>query len=203
MKILIFLMAFVSFCFSQQLNYTWGMNSVGTLYTGAETAYIDTTDDTYTDIMVDLSDYFWGNDIGPAVTTDSANTDYLMNSDRFILGTVYVNFDNQGTASPTTDSLHYTISATPGMYNTASRAVSGCKWGSAVTLETVDQAGDYLAINNVYLHATKYKHFPPEIIRLRIAPIDYAGLDDSTAVNWRFVYPQVIEEYGDRADRTD
>ena len=110
------------------------------------------------------------------------------------LGTFYVSFDNWGVASPTTDSLGgIEITATPGIYTTVSKSLALADWGDAIELEEVKQIGDYFAINNVYIHATKYKILPPEVLRLGInAPATTrVGCDDSTAVYWDFVYPAV------------
>ena len=181
----------VSFAFSQQLNYTSGRTTPGgALWSNDGITYIDTLTGTTNDIIVDLDDYALGYDINPVATTDSANTGYLLNSNRFVLGTFYCYFDNQGTGSPTTDSVLYTIKVYPGVYTSENKAISGLKYGTAVTLETIRVVNDYLSINNVYVHATKYKHFPPEAIKIEIAPIGDADCDDSTKVNWRMVYPQ-------------
>jgi hypothetical protein len=202
MKILIFLLTFVSFCFAQQVNYTWGVKTPSGDAWGAGLTYIDTTVGTTNNIIVDLKDYFLGFDISPAVTTDSANTSYLLTSERFYLGTFYCAFDNQGVA-PTADSLNYTIKVYPGVYNSDALAIASIHWGAAVTLETINVINDYLSVNNIYVHATKYKHFPPEVFKLEIAPIGYTGCDDSTAVDWRVAYPQVYQQEAYRVDSED
>ena len=206
MKIFNFIFAFLflaGMAHAQQLDFTCGLQQSGSAYSGAGLVYIDTTGGTTNDIYVDLVDYYPFGDLYPAIVTDTitvaAGGDSTMagslydNSTRQYIGTFYVYFDNQG-ASAATDSLAgYTIKVTPGCYMTASRSIASAKFGTAVTLETVRQVGDYLAINNVYIHASKGKLFPPEIIKLQInAPATSdADLDDSTAVNWRFVYPEV------------
>jgi len=196
MKKLIKLSLFVLFLlltaplFAQQLNYTWGCIQGGTAYSGAGLTYIDTTTSTTTDIYIDLYDYWPGMDINPVVY-DSVTV--LLASDHFTIGTFYVGFDNQGIESPTTDSVNFTIKVYPGIYTAASRMFAGVDWGTAVTLETIMTINDYFSINDVYIHATKYKTYPPECIKLEIAPAGRVGSDDSTFVNWRFAYPAIYQ----------
>lgn len=202
MKVIWFVLLLASFVFAQQMNYTSGLKKTsGDLWTNEGITYIDTTTGTTNDILIDLQDYLFAGDINPLVNDDSAVV--AINSNRFYVGTFYVLFDNQGTASPTTDSLKYTIKAYPGIYTTESKTVAGAKYGTAVTLETVKVHNDYFSINNVYLHATKYKHFPSELIKLELAPVGSKNCDDSTQVNWRFVYPQVIKTSSERISSED
>lgn len=191
-KIFLFLLILTVAGFSQQINHTVGTNLAGTAVRSI--VYLDTTAATTNEIYVDLDDWY-PIDLNPAVY-DSATA--LINSNLLWLGTFYVSFDNQGTGSPTTDSLAgITIKATPGIYTTASKSLASADWGSAITLETVRQAGDYFAINNVYVHATKYKLIPPELLRLQInAPAaSDTDCDDSTAVYWKFSYPAIYHEH--------
>ena len=199
--ILLFAFAFLTPLFAQQMNYTSGLRAAsGDLWTNDGLTFIDTTSSTNNYVIVDLSDYFWTADINPLFSDDSVVN---INSDRFYVGTLYVLFDNQGVEAPTTDSLLYTISVAPGVYTTETRAVAGAKFGTAVTLETIETINDYLSINNVYLHASKYKFFPPEVIRFNIAPTGDKDCDDSTKVNWRFAYPQIYKSAAEKLSTED
>ncbi len=183
---------------AQQLDYSFGYIEGGTAYSGAGLTFIDTTSGTTNNIYYDLNDYWLGNDISPLFSDDSVLN---INSDRFIIGTFYCAFDNQGLKAPTTDSLKYTIKVYPGVYTTASKAFAAVDWGTAVTLETLETVNDQFTINNVYVHATKYKHYPPECIKIEIAPTGgakTANCDDSTFVNWQFVYPEIYQIYKER-----
>jgi len=143
MKVILFVLVFAFVAMAQQVNYTWGVKSTsGDAWDGAGLAYIDTTTGTTNDIVVDLNDFYQAYD-------DS------------LLGTFYVFFNNEGTGSPTTDSLKYTIKAYPGLYANDAKSVASIEWGSAVTIETIAEAGDYLAANNIYIHASLGKSYPP------------------------------------------
>ena len=209
-KIIFILLIFTVPLVAQQLNHTWGTNLAGTEM--SKLTYIDTTAASTNSIYIDLNDFYPGYDINPlnitqtitgASTNDSAGVDSIYvgtaavysNSDRQYVGTFYVYFDNQG-AAPTADSLHYTIAAAPGVYNSSTKSLANVDWGSNVTLESILKINDYLSINNVYLHATLKKSFPPEVIRLQInAPATTeVGLDDSTEVSWDFVYPAMYHQ---------
>jgi hypothetical protein len=220
-KLIVLLMLFAIPLFAQQLNYTWGCIQGGTAYDGAGLAFIDTTNGTTNDIYIDLNDWYPGFDINPLVSNDvltitgssendsagvdsiygSTTSTTIISSNLFYIGTFYVAFDNQGVGAPTTDSLKYTIKAYPGVHTAASRMFAGVDWGTAVTLETIATVNDYFSVNNVYVHATKYKHYPPECIKLEIAPTGgakTANCDDSTFVNWRFAYPAIYQVHKER-----
>jgi len=179
--------------FSQQINYTWGLQADGSYYTGNGITYIDTTTGTTNNIYVDLLDYY-PIDYNPLFSDDSV---VIVNSDRMYIGTLYVNFDNKG-ADASNDSILFTIKAYPGIYTSSTKPLVGAAWGSAVTLETIARKGDYFSVNNVYLSSTKYKHLPPPLIKLEIAPIGRAGADDSTAVDWSFAYPAIYKVHEER-----
>jgi hypothetical protein len=186
---------------AQQVNYTWGVKADGSAYDGAGLVYIDTTRNTTNDIYVDISDYYpfepnpymvsYTGASSDTVGLDSLYYAEFNNSSRATFGTFFCSFDNQGTANPTTDSVLFTIKVYPGVYTTASKSLAGVYWGSAVTLETVERINDYFSINNVYVHSTKYKTFPPEVLKFEIAPIGRSGADDSTSVAWRYAYPAI------------
>ena len=75
-----------------------------------------------------------------------------------------------------------------------------------MTLETIAVVNDYYSINNVYVHASKYKHWPPEVVKIEIAPTGGAksdACDDSTHVSWRVAYPQVVKPYEERMSDSD
>ena len=47
-------------------------------------------------------------------------------------------------------------------------------------------------VDNIYITTTKC--FPPEVLKIEIAPIaDDTDKDDSTSVYWRFVHPEIYE----------
>lgn len=187
-----FILLFLAFsAFGQKMVYDWGYTTGGAKYTTGVT--LDTTTGTASNIVFYLGEKdIFPFDINPLAVADSgAGTSAPLvstNSDRFYLGTFYCNFDNQGTASPTTDSILFTIKAYPGVL-TQKTNLTSAKWGTAVTLETIRVKNDYFSINNVYVHASKYKIFPPEVVKLEIAPIGDKDCDDSTFVSWRLVYP--------------
>jgi len=202
MKQIFFIVLVLSgFVMAQQMNHTWGTNLAGEDYAGGLGTFIDTTAGTTNYIYVDLDDYYFI-DPGPLVidydmdlgSGEDSTLDGTVknNSDRMYLGTFYVSFDNQG-AAPTADSLGgYFINVTPGIYTTENRSLALADWGTAVTLETIRVIGDYFAVNNAYIHASKYKLFPPQVIRLGInAPSSNKGMDDSTMVYWDFSYPGI------------
>ena len=210
-KIILILMILTVAGFMQQLKHTQGTNLGGTEYTAGLGTYIDTTAATTNYFYVDLDDFYWM-DIFPMATTGtvtgfssdtvgldsiSGATTVAHSSNLFYIGTFYVSFDNQG-AAPTADSLGgYSITATPGFYTTASKSLAAADFGTAIELEEVREVNDYFTINNVYLHATKYKLFPPQIVRLGISPpATNSGMDDSTMVYWDFVYPQIYNVHG-------
>ena len=196
---------------AQQLNHTQGVQTPsGAAWDGSGLgAYIDTTAGTTNNIIVDLNDFFL-QDIFPTVTNTTGDISVsgdsvyaaalYSNSTRLFLGTFYTFFDNVGTKSPTTDTLLYTIKVYPGVYSTASKSISGVKWGTAVTLQTMTAIrGDYLAVNNVYIHASAVKPLPPEVIKLEIAPASKnTAKDDSTLVHWDYVYPAIHQVYKER-----
>jgi len=180
MKAILFILIFAFVAFGQQINSTWGVKATsGDAWDGDGLAYIDTTTGTTNDIIVDIDDFYKAYD-------DS------------LLGTFYTFFNNEGTASPTTDSLKYTIKAYPGVYADDSKSVANIEWGTAVTLETIAEAGDYLAANNVYIHASLSNSFPPEVVKFEIAPVGSANCDDSTHVSWAYRYPAIYKVHEER-----
>ncbi len=193
MKTIILLLTFISLAFSQQLNQVYGVKASGVSWDTGLT-FIDTTAGTTNDIIIDLADWYPGYDLNPLIY-DSVTV--LFNSDRTFIGTFYVIFDNQGLKAPTTDSVLYTVKAYPGVYQSSTKTPATAKFGAAVTLETIATVDDYLSITEVYLK-TAVKLLPPEVIKLEIAPIDRKGNDDSTAVDWKFVYPAIYQTAKER-----
>ena len=194
MKAIIFVLVLAFVALAQQINYTWGLKKTsGDAWSGDGITYIDTTTGTTNDIIVVLDDYFL-NDFNPAIY-DSATA--LASSDYFYLGTFYSYWDNQGAAS-TTDSMKYTIKAYPGIFTTDTKAISGVKYGTAITLETISRIADYYTASNVYLSTTLGKAIPPDVIKIELAPTGDIDTDDSTKVNWRFAYPAIHQVYKER-----
>lgn len=209
-KIFLFLIILTIAGFSQQLNHTWGVDVSGSAMT--KIAEIDTTAATTNTFYVDIDDFYFV-DWYPLTVTDvmtitgsssdtvgvdsiygSSTQTVYSNSTRQYIGTLYTYFDNWGVKAPTTDSLAgYTINVAPGVYNSTSYSIANVDWGTNVVLETVRQAGDYLSIKNVYVHASVGKSLPPRILRFQInAPAtSNTNLDDSTEVSWDFVYPAI------------
>ena len=217
MKLILFVIFLLTFLGAQQIGSTTGTNLNGDAWDRA--GQIPAAKTSSYVAYFDIDDYYWwdanplfSNDVLTITgsSSDSVGVDSIygsttstvaINSDRSVFGTLFVAFDNFGTASPTTDSVLYTISATPGVYTTNSRALASVDWGDAITLETVATINDYFSINNVYFHATKYKHFPPEVWKFTLASINRSGWDDSTKVRWTYRYPQVIKTVKERKDR--
>jgi hypothetical protein len=194
-KYLVTFLLLFAFAQAQQINYTFGKQTPsGANWSGAGITYLDTTTGTTNNIIVDLND-FYPFDSQPGIADSTGGG---MQDEFFNIGTFYANFDNQGTASPTTDSLLYTVKAYPGVYGSSSKAISGVKWGTAVTLATIAARGDYLCAENVYTYATLYGGLPPEVIKLEIAPSGDVDTDDSTAVTWRFAYPAIHNAHKER-----
>jgi hypothetical protein len=190
--ILVLFLAFVAY--GQQVNSTWGLKTSGDAWDGAGITYIDTTTGTTNDIVIDIDDYFFV-DANPLFSDDSV---IIGSSDRALVGTFYSYWDNQGTASAATDSLLYTIKAYPGIYTTDSKAVSGVKYGSAITLETIAVINDYYTELNVYLDSSIGKAIPPEVLKIELAPSGDSDCDDSTKVNWVFRYPAIYKVHKER-----
>lgn len=177
------------FIFGQQVNYTFGKKTPsGANWNGAGIVYLDKTAGTTNNIIVDLND-FYPLDIYPAVGDTSGNA---IDGKYFYAGTFYAFFENQGTASPTTDSMLYTVKAYPGVYVGVNKPIASIKWGTAVTLETLRKVDEYMSVNNIYLSTTE-NALPPEVIKLEIAPINDNDIDDSTAVYWRVAYPAIYQ----------
>lgn len=190
--------------YAQQINYTWGVKTPsGDDWAGNAITYIDTTTGTTNDFVFDLNDFYWldafpvetnaTGDFGSGGDSTLAAALYS-NSTRFFVGTFYGQFDNQGTGSPTTDSVLFTIKAYPGVYSGASKAISGIKYGTAVTLQTIRVVNDYFSANNVYIHSSLGKSMPPEVIKIEVAPIGTSDADDSTAFSWKFAYPAIYQQ---------
>jgi hypothetical protein len=195
MKIVLTFIFLLSFVLGQQINSTWGTNLGGANFDGSGKTYLDTTRTTTFDLYFDIDDFYWA-DPFPYVIDSIGNT--MLYSERAVFGTFYGAFDTKGTKTPTADSVCYTIKAYPGVYTTASKALASADWGTAVTLETVACINDYFSINNVYVHATKYKHFPPEVIKIEIAVSTALGADDSTFFAWRYRYPAIYKVHDER-----
>jgi hypothetical protein len=177
-KIILLLLLFLTvLAGAQQINYTYGLQTPSAAaWNGNGIVYIDTTTGTTNDIIVDLNDFYWLDPFPTVISFDSAGSATLYsNSTRYYLGTFYCMFDNQGSVSPTTDSVLFTIKSYPGVYHSASQPISGIKWGTAVTLQTIKEVNDYMSVNNVDSDA-----------------------DDSTGVYWRFAYPAIYQTAKER-----
>ena len=197
MKAIIFVLVLAFVALAQQVNYTYGLKTVsGDAWDGDGISFIDTTTGTTNLIIVDLNDFYFV-DPDPYIVGDTSGTE-KGNSSRLNIGTFYTYWDNQGTASPTTDSLLYTMKVYPGVYTTDSRAVAGLKWGTAVLVDSVVGINDTFTQSNVYLHSTLGKSFPAEVIKIELAPVGRKGCDDSTKVNWRFAYPAIHQVYKEK-----
>lgn len=183
-----FLLALTFFVFGQKIVYDLGYTASGSEYTAGAT--LDTVTGTATNVIFYFAEKNWYPfDVNPLFAADTGGT-VKINSDRFYIGTLYTYFD----ANLAADSIIYTIKAYPGVL-TSSTSLATAKWGTAVTLETVRVAGDYMSINNVYVHASKYKHYPPEVLKIEFAPVADPDNDDLTAISWRLVYP-VLDKKG-------
>lgn len=201
MKTIILILLMGCFAFAQQLNYTWGYKQGGNAYDGSGQVYLDTTSTVSLDIYVDLANYHFSTDLFPVVMDSVTN---LLSSDRSLIGTFFGFFDTQGTGAPTTDSVKYDIKVYPGVYANATRSFAGAKFGTAITLENVVQAGDYLSMKSVYV-LDAVKMFPPELIKITIDPADtkVPAIDDSVAFYWRLVYPEAYEVHQEKIVEND
>jgi len=176
---------------AQQINYSLGLKATsGDPWTVAGITYLDTA--TTYDFIFDLNDYyFW--DYNPLVISDSTD-DVAVNSNLMYLGTFYANFNCQNAA----DSVILKLDVFPGLYGVDSRAVASVVWGDTVELETIRCANDYFDIQNIYVHATKYKILPPELLMIRLRDVTDGDQDDSIQVDWKFAYPAIIHQVKER-----
>ncbi len=203
-KAILFILLFAWCTFGQQINYTLGKKvTSGIPWALADISYLDTLAATTYSFVFDLNDYYlW--DYNPLVETQlisSPKADSVIsvetvaiNSNLMYLGTFYGYFDCIKAA----DSLMYVISAYPGVYGLDNKSDATINFGSAITLETIRRVDDYLSINNVYIHATKYKVLPPEVIKIVISQTADTDKDDSVKFDWKFAYPALIQTVKER-----
>lgn len=190
-KIIVFILLFTLCAFGQQINYSLGKKlTSGDAWTLAGINHLDTLAATTYSFVFDLNDFYWM-DVLPLVDTTGVA---LLNSNLQYLGTFYGYFDCTNAA----DSLMYVLSAYPGVYGLDNKSDATIDWGSAITLETIRRADDYLSINNVYIHATKYKLFPPEVIKIVISQTADSDKDDSIHFDWKYAYPAIIQTVKER-----
>jgi len=174
--------------FAQKLVYDRGYTTAGAEYTTSVT--LDTAAGTSKNAVFFLSENNWYPfDINPLFAADTTGT-VKINSDLLFIGTLYSWFN----ANVDTDSVMYKIKAYPGLLSTTSSVFSAnwrtsATWGTAAQVDSFRSAGDFMRITNIYISATVYKTYPPEVIKIEYSPIEDAGNDDSTSVWWKFVYP--------------
>jgi len=184
-KIILCLLTLVSFAFAQQLNFTWGVDAVGTPLTGSFTS-LDSTGATAYNVYVDLNDYYPGFDVNPAVY-DSVTA--LGSSDQNVLFTLYYFID----ADAAGDSTDIDIDASSGVYSSTALTMAATKFdGTAVKQADVSTTGDTFGHVNVYTESGKL--YPPEVVKINFdvdptAAEVSAGLD----IYYRIVYPQIYE----------
>jgi hypothetical protein len=196
--------------FGQVLNFTSGKNLSGDNWALTGIANIDTTAGTTNNIYIDLGDYYL-NDLFPAIVYDTlartagdtvAGVYVYANSTYRCIGTFASYWDNWGVKAPTTDSVKFTIKAYPGWYTTANRALASAVFGTATTIRTIAAINHPNYLDNVWV-STNTKALPPELIKIELAPVDKKDADDSLAVFWRFVYPQLIHSESIQLNRGD
>lgn len=191
--------------FGQVLNFTSGQKLSGDNWALTGIANIDTSEGVTNNIYIDLGDYYF-NDLFPVAMGDSTEAgDILSSSNYRFIGTFVSYWDNWGVKAPTTDSIKFTIKAYPGWYTTANRALASAKFGTAVTIRTIAAIADPNYLDNVYVSTTA-KALPPELIKIELCPTGgakTAACDDSVAVFWRFVYPQLIHSESIQLNRGD
>ena len=204
MKKLIFILLFIIPIYAQQVNYTLGKKTTsGDAWKLSDITYLDTVAATTYTFVFDLNDYYlWDYNplvisevlSSPAADSVISTTTTAISSNLMYLGTFYGYFN----CTNATDSLMFVISAYPGVYGVDTKSDAAIDFGDAITLETIRTVNDYLSINNVYIHATKYKLLPPEVIKIVISQTADEDKDDSISFDWKFAYPALIHQVKER-----
>lgn len=201
-KIVLFIMLLCLVVNAQQINYSLGLKTTsGDAWKLADITYLDTA--TTYDFIFDLNDHYLY-DYNPLFVTEVLTSPDLdsviststvqVSSNLMYIGTFYANFDVVKAA----DSIIYKLDVFPGVFGTDNRAAAGIVWGDTLELETIRTIGDYFDIQNIYVHSTKYKHLPPEVIRIRLRDLVDSDQDDSIAFDWKFAYPAIIQTVKER-----
>lgn len=194
-KVILFVLVLTVSLFSQQLNYTFGVDAQGDALTGSFTN-LDSTGTTSYDIYLDLNDYYYV-DPNPLVhdTQDSDSTNaYLASSDKAVLVTVYYYFD----VDAATDSLVGDWDASSGVYLTSNLTMAATKFDATpVKQADVSGADDIFGHINVYTESGKL--FPPEVLKITF-DVDPAAAEVSAGVDlyYRVVYPQIYKVHEER-----
>jgi len=194
-KVILFILVFTVSLFSQQLNYTFGVDAQGDALSGSFTS-LDSTGATSYDIYLDLNDYY-PYDVNPLVhdTQDSDSTNaYLGSSDKAVIATLYYYFD----ADAATDSTVGDWDASSGVYSTSSLTMAGTLFdGTPVKQSDVSGAGDLFGHINIYTESGKL--FPPEVLKITF-DVDPAVAEVSAGLDlyYRIVYPQIYKVHEER-----
>jgi hypothetical protein len=201
MKVILFLLTFVSFAFAQQLNYTFGVDAVGSQLTGSFTS-LDSTGATNYEVYVDLHDYYPGFDINPAVydsVNSSTGSGPIASSDLAVLFTLYYYID----ADAATDSTNIDIDVSSGVYSSSALVMATTKFDPTPVKQV-----DVVAANDVFGHVNVYtesgKLWPPEVVKINF-DVDPAAAEVSAGLDiyYRIVYPQIYESAEEKYNRSD
>jgi len=190
MKVILFILTLASFVFSQQLNYTFGVDAQGDALTGSFTS-LDSTGATSYSVYLDLNDYWPGFDANPAVY-DSVTA--IASSDKAVLFTLYYFVD----ADAATDSTNIDVDVASGVYTSTDLTMATTGWDATAVKNTdITGVSDIFGHVNVYTEAGKL--YPPEVVKITFdvdptAKEVSAGLD----IYYRIVYPQIYKVHAER-----
>lgn len=196
-KIILFLMVLSVCAFSQQSNYTHGVDAVGNALTGSFTA-LDTTGATDYTIVIPLDDIY-PFDYSPLVL-DSVTV--IDGSNALNIGTLWFQFD----VFVATDSCSFDIDAYTGVYGDANRTVAGIKW-DATPVEihsSAAQVGDVTTGVRIYTESSAGKLMAPHVIKLVLDLDTINNTDDitgevgSNAFYYEVVYPAIYQIHKER-----
>lgn len=184
MKVIVFILLLTSFVFSQQLNYTWGLDAVGEPLTGVFSS-IDSTGTTSYNVYVDFNDYY-PYDVNPLFSDDSV---VIGSSNLTAWATLFYFID----ADEATDSTNIDIDLSSGLYTSTALTVASSSYdGTPVKLGDILEVGDIFGHVNLYTESGKL--FPPEICKITF-DVDPAAAEVSAGLDiyYRIVYPQIYE----------
>jgi hypothetical protein len=190
-KVILFILVLTVSLFSQQLNYTFGVDAQGDALSGSFTN-LDSTGATSYDIYVDLNDYY-PYDVNPVALGDSSD-DVVGSSDVAVLATVYYYFD----VDAATDSVVGDWDASSGVYSTSNLTMAATLF-DATPVKQADVSGANDIFGHINIYTESGKLFPPEVIKITF-DVDPAAAEVSTGVDlyYRVVYPQIYKVHEER-----
>ena len=184
MKIIVFILMLTTFVFSQQLNYTFGVDAVGNPLSGKFTS-LDSTGATNYLVYLDFNDYYMY-DVNPLFSDDSV---VIGTSNLAAWATLYYYID----ADAATDSTNIDIDVSSGVYTSTALTMASTGFdGTPVKQADVTGAGDIFGHVNIYTESGKL--YPPEVIKINF-DVDPAAAEVSAGLDiyYRIVYPQIYE----------